>query len=102
MKMVHEVYRTLNSEGGVYIVVSYGTPENRECYLRRPEFDWSVNYETVFKPYTQNTMSIDHEDKEQPAVHYIYICKRGEYEEEEEIQKKQLGKIDNTEVDEWG
>jgi hypothetical protein len=24
-----------NAQGGVYIVISYGTPENRECYLKK-------------------------------------------------------------------
>lgn len=34
-KMIKEVHRVLHKEVGVYIVVSYGTPENRECYLKK-------------------------------------------------------------------
>ena len=33
-KMLNEVYRVLNSKG-VYIMISYGQPEHRMCYLEK-------------------------------------------------------------------
>ena len=72
-----EIHRVLTPKG-VFICVSYGTPENREIYLKKvryifllninvliqEEFDWTVTVDTVFKPYTTSTISIDHEDKD--------------------------------------
>ena len=48
--MIAEVYRVL-SKNGVYIVVSYGTPENRMSFLDKDEYDWVVSYDTISKPY---------------------------------------------------
>lgn len=35
--MLSEVYRVLNSKG-VYILISYGQPEHRLCYLEKVFF----------------------------------------------------------------
>jgi len=74
-KMLSEVHRTLTPKG-VYIMISYGTPEHRLTYLQKPEFDWNVIYSTVFKPTISTSISLSSEDKDSPNVHYVFICKK--------------------------
>jgi ubiquinone/menaquinone biosynthesis C-methylase UbiE len=84
-KYLSEIHRVLTPKG-IYIVVSYGTPENRLCYLEKvinfrflinrskPEFDWTVTNTTVYKPTISTSIQITSQDKDSPSVHYIYIC----------------------------
>lgn len=67
-----EVSRVLRP-GGAFIVVSYGSPENRLSYLEG-DFSWSVAVHTVPKP-TVNTAGLP--DATDPtACHYVYVCKK--------------------------
>jgi hypothetical protein len=40
-KMCEHVSRALRP-GGVFVVISYGTPDNRLCYLEAPAYKWKV------------------------------------------------------------
>ena len=48
-------------------------------------------------------MSLDHEDKDQPSVHYIYICKRvrlfAHFSGEEEIEQRACREDGDGEAD---
>ena len=65
---------------GVYIAVSHGQPSYRLTYLQRPEFGWNVKTFTVQKPMMGMTASLSADDKD--AVHYIYVCVKGEVAKE--------------------
>jgi SAM-dependent methyltransferase len=70
-KYCSEVSRCLKP-GGVFFIVSYGTPENRLSYLENDEYRWKVNVHTVAKPTVSATAVAD--SKDAAAVHYIYVC----------------------------
>ncbi|KAI9910631.1 hypothetical protein PsorP6_010791 [Peronosclerospora sorghi] len=72
-KMFQEIYRVLKPHG-VYVVVSYGVPENRLSYLENKELQWKVTVHTVPKP-TVNAVPVA--DADANAVHYIYVCQKG-------------------------
>lgn len=74
-KMCSEISRVLKDKG-IYIVVTYGIPENRLSYLEKDDYRWKVHVQTVPKPTISTTAQSD--NKEASAVHYIYICKKGE------------------------
>jgi len=74
-KALGEVHRVLKA-GGVYICVSYGMPQHREHYFSKPEYDWEVIFQKVFKPTISTSITIAADDKDSPNVHYIYICKK--------------------------
>jgi len=77
-KVLSEVYRVLAPKG-VYILVSYGTPDHRTHYLKKPDLHWEVLPEqTVFKPTISTSIAVSNEDKDSPNYHYIYICRKGE------------------------
>lgn len=78
-KMCSEVSRVLK-EKGIYIVVTYGIPENRLSYLEKDDYRWKVTTQTVPKPTISTTAQSD--NKEASAVHYIYICQKGGAAEE--------------------
>ena len=48
-KLISEVYRVLNPNG-LYILVSFGKPEDRLCYLENPKYDWKVTVSKISKP----------------------------------------------------
>ena len=48
-KYCREVSRVL-TEKGVFVVVSYGIPDNRLSYLENEEYGWKVNVHTIPKP----------------------------------------------------
>lgn len=72
-RYVAEVARVLKP-GGVFIVVSFGTPENRMSYLEG-EYGWTTSVHSIPKP------SIDAEGMPQTnsdpsGQHYIYVAKK--------------------------
>lgn len=76
MKMLSEIYRVLGPNG-VYIAISYGAPAQRLRYLEKPEFAWNVTEHQVAKPTISATLMLATDDRDQPNVHYIYVCKKG-------------------------
>eukprot|EP00744_Colponema_vietnamica_P001055 GILI01001795.1.p1 GENE.GILI01001795.1~~GILI01001795.1.p1 ORF type:complete len:208 (+),score=61.85 GILI01001795.1:40-663(+) len=71
--MVSEVYRVL-APGGVYLIVSYGQPDQRTLYLEREDLNWEVKVLTVPKPTISGAAASAADDKEAGNVHYIYVC----------------------------
>lgn len=70
-KVLSEVYRVL-APGGIYVLITFGTPEYRHKYLNKSEFNWKIVQELVVpKPPIAGN-----DDKEYPNNHYVYICKK--------------------------
>ena len=65
--------RTLKPKG-VFIVVSYGIPDNRLSYLEVKDYGWTVTVKTVPKP-TVSAASVP-DTKDSSSVHYIYIMQK--------------------------
>ncbi|KAG6617277.1 putative methyltransferase [Phytophthora cinnamomi] len=72
-KMCQEIHRVLKPNG-VYLIVSYGVPDNRLSYLENKELQWKVTVHTVPKP-TVSAVQVSEADAN--AVHYIYVCQKG-------------------------
>jgi ubiquinone/menaquinone biosynthesis C-methylase UbiE len=70
-KMMKEAQRTLK-EGGIYMAISYGQPENRVQHLTRAHLHFELNIYTVKK----NSEEYEEVDEKYEKVHYIYICKK--------------------------
>ena len=70
-----EVARVLKP-GGVYLVISYGSPENRLSYLENDDYNWKVAVHTVPKPSISASGMPEATDPNQ--VHYIYVCTKKE------------------------
>jgi len=66
-KMIKEVQRVLKV-GGYYMIISYGTPENRVLHLKRKFESFKIDIYTIKKDYV--------EDEGYEQYHYIYICKK--------------------------
>jgi len=66
-KMIKEVQRVLKV-GGYYMIISYGTPENRVLHLKRKFESFKIDIYTIKKNYV--------EDEGYEQYHYIYICKK--------------------------
>ena len=64
-KMLKEISRVLKT-GGYYIIISYGTPENRMIHLERDHLAFEIQIYTVKRE----------EEDEQEKIHYVYICKK--------------------------
>jgi ubiquinone/menaquinone biosynthesis C-methylase UbiE len=73
-KLCTEISRVLKPNG-VYVVVSYGIPDNRVSYLENDDYAWTVKVHTVPKP-TINAAAVP-DTNDANAVHYIYVCKVG-------------------------
>lgn len=73
-KMCAEISRVMKPNS-VFVVVSYGIPENRLSYLENTEYNWKVEVVTVPKP-TVSAASVP-ESKDANSVHYIYVCTKG-------------------------
>ncbi len=74
--MLSEIHRCL-APGGVYICVSYGTPEHRLHYLKKPYLTWKILPEaTIYKPTVSTTLTVSQEEKDSQTQHYVYICKK--------------------------
>jgi len=80
-KMCAEVSRVMKANS-VFIVVSYGIPENRLSYLENSEYNWKVEVLTVPKPTISATQVP--ESKDSNSVHYIYVCTKGVRGKDEE------------------
>lgn len=50
-KMTKEVQRTLK-EGGIYMIISYGQPENRIFHLEREHLGFELSVYTIKKDYS--------------------------------------------------
>ena len=68
--MASEVQRVLK-QGGIYMIISYGQPENRIIHLERDHLSFDINIFTIKKDYT-----IEEENKKYEKMHYVYICKK--------------------------
>ena len=66
-KMIKEVQRVLKV-GGYYMIISYGSPENRVIHLERKFEDFDVQIYSIENNY------IDDDCYEK--THYIYLCKK--------------------------
>ena len=66
-KMIKEVQRVLKV-GGYYMIISYGSPENRVVHLERKFEDFDVQIYSIENNY------IDDDCYEK--THYIYLCKK--------------------------
>jgi len=70
-RMCSEISRLLKP-GGVFMLITYGSPKTRLPYLEPRKYQWEVSKLTVDKP------TVNFEDKEQREkdVHYVYCCKK--------------------------
>ena len=66
-------YRTLKPKG-VFIVISYGIPDNRLSYLEVKDYGWTVTVKTVPKPTVSAAAVPD--TKDASSVHYVYIMQK--------------------------
>ena len=62
-KMTKEVQRVLKV-GGVYMAISYGTPDNRLEYFEWKHLSWDVSYIML--------------NEETGNLHYVYLCRKKE------------------------
>jgi ubiquinone/menaquinone biosynthesis C-methylase UbiE len=68
--MLKEVQRVLK-EGGIYMIISYGPPENRIFHLEREHLNLDISIYTIKKDYT-----MDEENQKYEKIHYVYVCKK--------------------------
>jgi len=68
--MTKEVQRVLKT-GGIYMVISYGAPENRVFHFEREHLGFTINIYTIKKDYQG-----EEEEPGSEKVHYVYICKK--------------------------
>lgn len=73
-KMCSEVSRCMKANG-VFVIISYGIPDNRLSYLENSDYQWTVEVHTVPKPTVSATAVPDAKDAS--SVHYIYVCSKG-------------------------
>eukprot|EP00920_Eleutheroschizon_duboscqi_P042273 GHVT01101097.1.p1 GENE.GHVT01101097.1~~GHVT01101097.1.p1 ORF type:complete len:244 (-),score=36.33 GHVT01101097.1:420-1151(-) len=71
--MLGEVHRILKA-GGLYIIISYGSPSSRLNYLQDSSYHWTVTVKTVQKPSAGTSASFARDEKE--SVHYVYVCRK--------------------------
>ena len=86
-KMTKEISRALKT-GGVYLVLSYGRPDERLIHLRRDHLAFDIKICKIVKSEKNGKinydLSIQDEDdeeinenaKEEKRVHYAYVCKK--------------------------
>jgi len=67
-KLCSEVSRVL-VPGGRFIVISYGQPDHRMSYLKKADFAWNVEVQTIPKSPSKYM-----DDKDPANVHYCYVC----------------------------
>lgn len=73
--MLSEIYRVL-SPTGVYICITYGLPEQRMDYFRKPEFYWNPIQHKIAKPTISTSAVVASEDKNEKNFHYIYVMRK--------------------------
>ncbi|CAM9918255.1 unnamed protein product [Discosporangium mesarthrocarpum] len=78
-KMCMEISRALKPKG-VYLICSYGVPDNRMQYLENDDYSWTVTVHSIPKPTISAAAVPDTKDAN--SVHYIYVCKKGGTAEE--------------------
>jgi ubiquinone/menaquinone biosynthesis C-methylase UbiE len=85
--MTKEVQRVLKNDG-VYMVISYGQPENRVLHLEREHLSLDLNVFTIKKNY-----HIDEEDDSQQyeKIHYVYLCRKRD--DADEVSKAYFQKV---------
>ena len=66
-KMIKEVQRVLKV-GGYYMIISYGTPDNRVLHLNRKFEKFNIEIIKIEKDYI--------EEEGYDSYHYIYLCKK--------------------------
>lgn len=72
-KMCSEVSRVLKP-GGVFLIVSYGVPENRLNYLEKDNlYNWTVSVHSVPKP-SISASALPAASDDANGLHYIYVC----------------------------
>lgn len=74
--MMGECKRVLDADNGVMVVITYGKPDNRLLYFENKDDEWwsgGIDVHEVPKPrIPMKTV----EDRDMPANHYVYVCKR--------------------------
>lgn len=88
-KMINEVQRILKV-GGYYMIISYGSPENRMMHLERDFLNFEVSIYTIKK---EDSSEIDTE-----KTHYIYLCKK--LQGSEDLTKNFISTVEILEKDE--
>ena len=64
--MTKEISRVLKT-GGIYFIISYGSPDNRMMHLERDHLAFDIQIYTIKK---------QDDDENGEKVHYGYICKK--------------------------
>ena len=80
--MMKEVQRVLKV-GGIYMIISYGKPENRVFHLEREHLSFDINIYTIKKDYSIDnnfglTSANNPNAQKYEKIHYVYICKKKE------------------------
>jgi ubiquinone/menaquinone biosynthesis C-methylase UbiE len=96
-RMLNEVQRVLK-QGGVYMIISYGSPENRLFHLEREFLSFDISVYTIKKEY------IDTESENMEKTHYVYVCRKRHdadkiYKKYYESSIKELERQDKLEED---
>merc|ERR1712032_1336548 len=52
---------------GVFLLISFGTPQTREGYLKYAHLDWDVKITELPARY---------DDQHQKAKHFVYLCRK--------------------------
>lgn len=68
--MIKEIQRVLKP-GGIYMIISYGQPENRIFHLEREHLSFDINIYTIKKDY-----SVEDDVQKFEKMHYVYICRK--------------------------
>ncbi len=71
-----EIFRVL-TVGGVYVLITYGLPDQRQNFLQHDKLDWKIlDPIKIDKPIISTSISLSPEDKEAPDEHYIFLCRK--------------------------
>jgi len=77
-KMLSHISRILKP-GGVFILITYGRPQNRMCYLDLPMYSWSITRETAGADANTETVIVDEEELDglgqTDHLHFIYLMR---------------------------
>jgi len=68
--MIREIQRVLKV-GGIYMIISYGPPENRLFHLEREHLSLDISIYTIKKDY-----EIEEDPEKFEKTHYVYICRK--------------------------
>ena len=72
-KYMSEVSRVLKP-GGLFLVVTYGSPENRLSYLEG-DYGWTTSVNTLPKPVI-NAEGLPEVQVDESQVHYVFLCRK--------------------------